>query len=223
MKHKNKKTSAEEGQAQAGAAEQAHAAASPNAASAGPTPAPAAAEVVPVETAEQAAKRAEQERFLRLQADFDNFRKRTARERSEIAVRATEDLVREVLPVLDHLELALEAAKAHKCDTGVLDGFRHVADQMVSVMRKVGIAEVEAAGQKFDPQRHEAVSHVSSNEVPEGGVIVQTRKGYMFGGRLLRPAQVVVSSGMRAAPSASDEPVMPEENGQASASACDDE
>jgi molecular chaperone GrpE len=136
-----------------------------------------------------------QERLLRLQADFDNFRKRTLREKDELYRRANEDLMTEALPVLDHMELALEHARANGEADPLAEGFALVWEQMLSVLGKFGLEPIDAEGKEFDPNIHEAVSHLPSAEVPGSVVMTQTRRGYMLGGRVLRAAQVVVSSG----------------------------
>ena len=134
-------------------------------------------------------------RMLRLQADFDNFRKRVMRERSEIYKRANEELMAELLNVLDHLQMALEAAVTHDAPKAFVEGFQSVSDQLSGALTKFGLEPVDATGKQFDPNEQEAVSHIPSDAVPENAVITQTRRGYRLAGRLLRPAQVVVSSG----------------------------
>jgi len=135
------------------------------------------------------------DRLLRLQADFDNFRKRTQRERAELFSRATEELVEELLPVMDHFEMGLETAEKHQTDPAVTDGFKMVYDQMRKALEKFNLTAVEALGLTFDPHTQEAVSHLPSAEHPENTVMAQVRRGWLLGGKLLRPAQVVVSSG----------------------------
>jgi len=150
--------------------------------------------------AEQAAKEDKDsisDRLLRLQADFENFRKRTLREKNELYRCANEDLVQELLPALDHLNLALAAANTYSAHEPVVEGFKLVSEQMMSVLGKFGLIPVDAEGVEFDPGRHEAISRMASDAVPENTVITQVRRGYMFGDRLLRAAQVVVSSGSR--------------------------
>ena len=144
------------------------------------------------------------DRHLRLMADFDNFRKRQTREREETIRRSTEGLMQELLPVLDHLELALTNApnKADPLATGV----QMVADQFLATLSRFDLKPFQAAGERFDPTRHESVSELPSNEVPAQHVLHQLRCGYMLGGRLLRPAQVVISSGP-AKPAAQEIPV----------------
>ncbi|MBM4142064.1 MAG: nucleotide exchange factor GrpE [Lentisphaerae bacterium] len=136
-----------------------------------------------------------QDRLLRLQADFDNFRKRTLREKEDLYCRANEDLMMELLPVLDHLDLALAAAQARDNADPVAEGFRMVAEQLLSKLGKFGLTPVDAQGVPFDPNLHEAISHLPSADAPESSIIAQVRRGYRLGAQLLRPAQVVVSSG----------------------------
>jgi molecular chaperone GrpE len=134
-------------------------------------------------------------RLLRLQADFDNFRKRVARERSETYTRANEDLMTEIIPVIDHLDMAIQAARDHDCPTSLVDGVNLVGDQFKGVLAKFGLEKIDAQGKEFDPNEHEAISHLPSADVEENMVMDQTRLGYKLKGRLLRAAQVVVSSG----------------------------
>lgn len=134
-------------------------------------------------------------RLLRLQADFDNFRKRVARERGETYARANEDLMTEVIPVIDHLDMAIQSARDHDCPPGLVDGVNLVGDQLKGVLEKFGLEKIDAKGKEFDPNEHEAISHLPSPDVAENMVMDQTRLGYKLKGRLLRAAQVVVSSG----------------------------
>jgi molecular chaperone GrpE len=135
------------------------------------------------------------DRLLRLQADFENFRKRTQRERGELILRANEDLVSELLPVLDHFELGFHNAESQGVNDSVVEGFRLVFDQMASVLKRFGLEPMDAEGCPFDPHHHEAVTQMPSEVVPAEQVIAQTRRGYRLGDRLLRATQVVVSSG----------------------------
>jgi len=135
------------------------------------------------------------DRLLRLQADFDNYRKRMLREKADIYRRANEDIMEDLLPVLDHLELALTAVGDADKHDSIAKGFKLVGEQLLSVLNKFGLSPIETAGVTFDPNVHEAVLHMPSAEVPENEIISRTRAGYMLGGLLLRAAQVVVSSG----------------------------
>ncbi|MCL2103554.1 MAG: nucleotide exchange factor GrpE [Kiritimatiellaeota bacterium] len=133
------------------------------------------------------------DRYARLLADFDNFRKRQAREREDWSRRANELLLEDFLPVVDHLELAL--GNAPDPSGPFAAGVGLVRDQFIAALEKHGVTPLDARGQPFDPDWHEALSQVPSDTVPEGGVIEQFRCGWCIGGRLMRPAQVIVSSG----------------------------
>jgi molecular chaperone GrpE len=135
------------------------------------------------------------DQFVRLQADFANFRNRTQRERLELYQRANEDLLLEILPVLDHYEMGLQNAEQHNADEAVVDGFKLVLDQFQKVLTKFNLVSIEAVGEAFDPHQHEALTHMPSNEYPAETCSNQIRRGYLFGDKLLRAAQVVVSSG----------------------------
>jgi len=128
----------------------------------------------------------------RLAAEFDNYRKRVARDHEALAARAAERLVKELLPVLDDLERALEAAEQHE-EAKLEDGVRLVHRALVEALRKEGLHEIAVDG-GFDPHVHEALLSQPSEE-PEGAVIQVLQKGYEMGDRVLRPARVVVSSG----------------------------
>ena len=145
------------------------------------------------------------DQFVRLQADFANFRNRTQRERIELYQRANEDLLLEILPVLDHYELGLQNAEQHDADPAVLDGFKLVFDQFQNVLNKFNLTPIEAVGEVFDPHKHEALTHMPSEEFPAETCSNQIRRGYLFGDKLLRAAQVVVSSGPAAASEAQSE------------------
>ena len=127
----------------------------------------------------------------RVAADFDNFRKRSARERSETVTFANERLVKELLPVLDDLERALQAAEDHE-EAKLEEGVRLVQRQLAEVLRKAGLAEVETNG-RFDPHVHEALLSQPS-DAEEGSVIEVLQRGYRLGDRVLRPARVVVAA-----------------------------
>ncbi len=141
----------------------------------------------------QQALDASKDQYVRLLADFDNFRRRTARERQETIKRAGEEIIAELLPVVDHFELALAQA-ADPADPFVV-GMKMVYDQLTATLGKAGLAAVNSLGQAFDPRDHEAIAYQPSPEVAEGHVLLQTRCGYRLGDRVIRPASVIVSSG----------------------------
>lgn len=144
------------------------------------------------------------DRLLRLQADFDNFRKRTVRDREDQARRATERLLKDLLPVVDHFELGLQAARKHHVKHAVIDGLEGVLKQMEQVLDKAGVTPISTQGQTFDPHLHECVAHLPSDEHPDQVIIQETRRGYRLGTFLLRASQVIVSTGP--APAAAAEP-----------------
>lgn len=144
----------------------------------------------------QAGKKAQlEDRLLRLQADFDNFRKRTLREKNELFDSANQALMLELLPVLDHLQLGIQAAAEHRADKAFQEGLTLILDQLMGVLSKFGLSTIATEKQIFDPNRFEAVNSLPSTTAPEGTVLNQVRHGYMLRNKLLRPAQVIVSSG----------------------------
>lgn len=135
-----------------------------------------------------------EDRLLRTAADFDNFRKRAAREREEYVKHANERFVKELLPVLDDLERALAHGEEHSIEEGV----RLVHRSLVSLLERHGVQEIDASG-RFDPHMHEALLSQPS-DAEEGSVLDVIQKGYTLGDRVVRPARVVVA----AAPQRSD-------------------
>jgi molecular chaperone GrpE len=128
----------------------------------------------------------------RLKAEFDNYRKRAARDQSDLVARASERLVKALIPVLDDLERALEAAEEHE-EAKLEDGVRLVHRALADTLAKEGLVEVETDG-KFDPHTQEALL-AEPSEAAEGSVVQVLQKGYKLGDRVLRPARVVVSAG----------------------------
>ena len=141
-----------------------------------------------------------QERLLRLQAEFDNYKKRMAREKTEFLKFATESLLLEFLPVLDNLERAVASARAESVNReAVADGIEMIVRLFRSTLDKAGVKPMEAAGQPFDPGLHQAIAQVETADGPENLVVEEVQKGYLLEGRVLRAAMVKVS---RAAPAA---------------------
>jgi molecular chaperone GrpE len=128
----------------------------------------------------------------RVAADFDNYRKRAARDQEALVARAHERLVKQLLPILDNLERALVSAAEHE-EEKVLEGVELIARELHQALRKEGLEEIETHG-RFDPHVHEALL-TQPSEVEEGAVIEVLQKGYRLGDRVLRPARVVVSQG----------------------------
>ncbi|MBX3245612.1 MAG: nucleotide exchange factor GrpE [Myxococcales bacterium] len=133
------------------------------------------------------------DQLLRTAADYDNFRKRTKRELEDARRRGQEETIREILPVLDNLERALDAA-AHAPDVGaVAEGVRMVLKGFEDVAQRLGLRRLEAIGNPFDPNEHDAIQQQETEEHPPGTVVAEVVPGYRLGERLLRPALVVVA------------------------------
>ena len=132
---------------------------------------------------------------LRSQADFENYKKRSAREKEEAIKYANSSLLEKLIAIVDNFELGLEAARAEGENSPVFSGMSMVLKQLIDFLTENGLQPIDATGQKFDPNLHEAISHEPSDEFPEGVVVRQTRRGYRMKDRLLRPSSVVVSSG----------------------------
>ena len=129
--------------------------------------------------------------YLRLAADFDNYRKRTAREHAELTQRANERLLNELLPVLDDLERALEAAAEHD-EAKLEEGVRLVHRSLVGLVERHGLTEIDTEG-AFDPHVHEALLAQPGEGAEEGSVLQVLQKGYRLGDKVIRPARVIVA------------------------------
>jgi molecular chaperone GrpE len=132
---------------------------------------------------------------LRSQADFDNFKKRAAREKEEAIKYANSSLLERLIAIVDNFELGLTAAKNEGESSPIYSGMNMVLKQLSDFLSESGLQPIDAEGQRFDPNLHEAIAHEPSNDVPEGKVVRQMRRGYKLKDRLLRPSTVVVSSG----------------------------
>lgn len=147
-----------------------------------------------------------QDRYLRAVAEFDNARKRAARDREDHLRFATESLVRELLPVLDNFERALEAARADTGAAAWTAGVELIHRELLRVLEKVGVAPFTAVAERFDPGRHEAIARVPAVDQPEMTVVGETLRGYLMHGRVLRPALVTVAVGTDPAPGDDTQP-----------------
>lgn len=155
---------------------------------------PAAAEPVDELTAAETRAADYLDQLRRTAAEFDNFRKRVARESAQQSARAIESLVAELLPVLDNLERALDASEHHE-PVKVAEGVKLVHQQLADLLHRRGVEEIPAKpGERFDPHVHEALSQAAS-EHPEGTIADVWQRGYRAAGLVVRPARVVVSSG----------------------------
>ena len=156
----------------------------------------------PAKEAEQPAEKdhaAEAEKFrdlaMRTAADFDNFRKRAAREKEDAIRFANTNLLEQLLPVLDNFELGMDAARSTPDAAAILQGLDMVGRQFRDFLTSTGVEEIKTDGATFDPNLMEAVGHEANEKIPEGQVLRQTRRGYKLRDRLLRPASVFVSKG----------------------------
>ena len=132
---------------------------------------------------------------LRSQADFDNFKKRAAREKEDAVKYANSSLLERLIAIVDNFELGLAAAKEEGQASPIYSGMGMVLKQLTDFLADNGLKPIDAEGQQFDPNLHEAIAHEPSDSAPEGVVIRQMRRGYRLKDRLLRPSSVVVSSG----------------------------
>ena len=143
------------------------------------------------------------ERLLRTAADFDNFRKRSRKDMDDARAKAKEDVLKEILPVADNLERALQASESGgaAAAAGIADGVKLVLRQLASALDRFEVKAFPALGEAFDPARHEAISQIETADRPAGTVVAEMQKGYTMGARLLRPAMVAVARPPANAPS----------------------
>jgi molecular chaperone GrpE len=133
------------------------------------------------------------DRLLRITAEFDNYRKRTDRERRERADAAGLDVIRDLLPVVDDLERALAVSAESGERSGLHEGVELIHRQLLELLRRRGVEPFDAVGEVFDPEWHEAVAHEPAGGRRDGEVTAEVRRGYKIGPRLLRPAMVRVA------------------------------
>ena len=135
------------------------------------------------------------DRLLRKTAEFDNYRKRTDRERVQLADAAAADLLKDLLPLVDDLERAVKADAGSEGTAGIRKGVELILKQLVETLRKRGVTPIEALGADFDPHFHMAVAHEPAEGHRDNEVIEEFSRGYMLGERLLRPSMVKVAKG----------------------------
>jgi molecular chaperone GrpE len=134
-----------------------------------------------------------QERYLRTQADFDNFRRRSRQEKEDFAKYASSKLVEQLLPVVDNFERAVAASKDSNDFESLLKGIEMTQRQLGQVLEQEGLKKMETEGQPFDPDYHQAIMQVESEEHEEGIIVEELQKGYVFKDKVLRPAMVKVA------------------------------
>ncbi len=139
----------------------------------------------------------QEDRYLRLAAEFDNFKKRTARQYADIIRNANEELIEDILPILDDFHHALESVNSGSTESSgnenVVAGMKMIYDKFLALLKERGVVQIEAMGQPFDPQYHDAVMQLPSDK-EEGMVVGVVAPGYMLNGKVIRHAKVVVSS-----------------------------
>ncbi len=136
-----------------------------------------------------------QKQLLRAQADLENYRRRVRREMEEERRFAAAPLMRDLFPAMDNLQRAIDAAEKNGAATSLVEGVRMVAQQIAQVLEQHGCRRIPTKNEVFDPHRHEAVAQQPSDEHPAGTIVLETLAGYELHDRVLRPAQVIVSSG----------------------------
>jgi Molecular chaperone GrpE (heat shock protein) len=143
--------------------------------------------------AEQAARAQEYfQRLVRIQADFENYRRRTAREREDLVKFATEQLLVSLLPVVDNFERALASGRSNP--DKLLEGVEMIYRQLFDLLVAEGLVPIPTVGERFDPARHEAVSQIKSSEHVDNTILEEFRKGYYLKDKVIRPAMVKVAS-----------------------------
>lgn len=136
-------------------------------------------------------------RFLRLAADFDNYKKRVSKEKTDLSLYANEEMVRELLNVLDNLNLAIEHASPDGDISSTVEGIKLVYNLFLSTLDRFGLSAIDSStGTEFDPRLHQAIERIETEEITPGLVLDELIRGYMFKERLLRPASVTVSTDM---------------------------
>ncbi len=137
--------------------------------------------------------RSNQELYLRALAEMDNLRKRNQREKEDIAKFGNENILREILPVIDNLDRAIEHAAVQESGDGLLEGVQMTLVQFNSVLQKFGVEALTSLGEVFDPAHHQAMGQIESEDIPVNHVAQEMQKGYLLNNRLLRPAMVMVA------------------------------
>ena len=134
-----------------------------------------------------------QNKYLRVHADLENIKKRTIREREDAVQRTRSQLISDILPIIDSFKMGLTEASKHEEASSYVEGFAMATDQLEKILSEYGLVLIEPTNQPFDPKFHEAIGHEESPDQEDGIVIKTVRNGYKLGGKLLRPASVVLA------------------------------
>ena len=146
-----------------------------------------------------------EDRFLRLAAEFDNYKKRVSREFASVIRGANQDLISQLLHILDDFERALESAKTTDDFESFHKGMEMIDSNLQNLLGRHGLKPIEAEGERFDPELHEAVMQMASEEVEEGMILEEVNRGYMLNGKVIRHSKVVVSKGKEKQPTVADD------------------
>ena len=152
--------------------------------------------IAELEAALQKAQEEAQEhydRFLRVSADLENYKKRVSKEKADLIKYGNEELIKELLPVIDNLERALEHTSSEGAQEGIADGVAMTLQQFLGILQRFGITPIAAEGEPFDPTKHEAVMEQPTGDYDPGQVVAELQKGYLLNDRLVRPAKVAVA------------------------------
>ena len=136
-----------------------------------------------------------QDKYLRLAAEFDNYKRLSQREQRDYARFANESLLKELLPIIDNLERAIRASKENQGRDGLIQGVELILKQFMETLAKLGVRPISSVGKVFDPSRHQAVARVESSNVPPDSVVEECQRGYYLHDRVLRAAMVTVAAG----------------------------
>lgn len=138
------------------------------------------------------------DKYLRLAAEFENYKRRVQRDQSDTIRFANEKLLRDMLPTLDNLERAIQSGRNQDNVDGILEGIDLTYKHFLETLQKIGVTQVSSVGEIFDPAKHQAVGQVESSSVPENAIIEEYQKGYFLHDRILRPAMVTVAKAIPA-------------------------
>ena len=145
------------------------------------------------------------ERLLRISADFDNYKKRVSREKADLIRYGNDELIKELLPVIDNLERALEHASSEGAQEGITGGVEMTLQQFLGILQRFGVTPIATEGEPFDPTKHEAVMEQATGDYEPGHVVAELQRGYLLNDRLVRPAKVVVAKADEGAESENEE------------------
>ena len=153
---------------------------------------------IPDSELEELKKKAEErdefhDKWVKVHADYENTRKRLEKEKFEHMKFANEDIISKLFPIMDNFDMAFAAMDKAEDKEAVMEGIKLVQKEFHKVLEEYGVKKIETVGKEFDPNMHEAVMAVDTEEVPDDQIVEEVRSGYLLNGRLLRPAQVKVA------------------------------